>query len=159
MEAGDAAKNPTKHRTAPPSRSPTQKVTRTQMWLPQWLSGKEPAYQCKRCRFNPWVGKILWRRKWQHTPVFLPGKSYGQRSLAGYSQVKVTQLCLTLCDTMDCSLPGSSIHGIFQARVLEWVAISFSRGSSRPRDWTQVSRIVGRRFTSEPPGKSLILLQ
>ena len=48
---------------------------------------------------------------------------------------------------MDCSLPGSSVHGIFQARVLEWVAISFSRRSSWPRDWTQVSRIVGRRFT------------
>ena len=48
---------------------------------------------------------------------------------------------------MDCNLPGSSVHGIFQARVLEWVAISFSRGSSRPRDQTQVSHIAGRRFT------------
>ena len=48
---------------------------------------------------------------------------------------------------MDCSLPGSSVHGIFQARILEWVAISFSRRSSRPRDWTRVSHIVGRRFT------------
>ena len=51
---------------------------------------------------------------------------------------KVTQSCLTVCDPMDCSLPGSSIHGIFQARVLKWVAVSFSRGSSRSRDWTQV---------------------
>ena len=48
---------------------------------------------------------------------------------------------------MDCSLPGSYIHGIFQERVLEWVAISFSRGSSQPRDRTRVSCIVGRRFT------------
>ena len=48
---------------------------------------------------------------------------------------------------MDCSLPGSSVHGSFQARILEWVAISFSRRSSQPRDWTQVSRIAGRRFT------------
>ena len=47
---------------------------------------------------------------------------------------------------MDCSLPGSSVHGIFQARILEWAAISFSRGSSQPRDQTQVSRIVGRCF-------------
>ena len=47
----------------------------------------------------------------------------------------------------DYGLPGSSVHGIFQGRILEWVAISFSRGSSWPRDWTQVSRIVGRRFT------------
>ena len=60
---------------------------------------------------------------------------------------KVVQSCPTLCDPMDCSLLGSSIHGIFQARILEWVAVSFSRGSSRPRDWTRVSRIVGRRFT------------
>ena len=48
---------------------------------------------------------------------------------------------------MDCSLPGSSIHEIFQARILEWVAISFSRGSSQPRNWTWVSCIVGRQFT------------
>ena len=59
---------------------------------------------------------------------------------------EVAQLCPTLCDPLDCSLPHSSIHGIFQARVLEWVAISFSRGSSQPRDRTWVSRIVGRRF-------------
>ena len=60
---------------------------------------------------------------------------------------EVAQSCPTFCDHMDCSLPGSAIYGIFQARVLEWVAISFSRGSSQPRDWTQVSCIVGRRFT------------
>ena len=48
---------------------------------------------------------------------------------------------------MDCSPLGSSIHGIFQARALEWVAISFSRGSSWPRDWTQISHTAGRRFT------------
>ena len=58
-----------------------------------------------------------------------------------------SQSCPTLCDPVDCSLPGSSIHGILQARILEWVAISFSRGSSRPRDWTNVSHLVGRRFT------------
>ena len=54
---------------------------------------------------------------------------------------------LTLCDPMDCSLPGFSVHGIFQARVLEWVAISFSRRSAWPRDQTQVSRTAGRHFT------------
>ena len=63
------------------------------------------------------------------------------------SESKVTQLCPTLCDPMDCSLPRSSIHGIFQARVLECIAISFSGGSSQPRDWTQVSHFVGRCFT------------
>ena len=59
----------------------------------------------------------------------------------------VTQSCLTLCDPMDCSPVGSSVHGILQAKILEWVAISFSRESSQPRDWTQVSRIAGRLFT------------
>ena len=48
---------------------------------------------------------------------------------------------------MDCSLPGSSVHGIFQARILEWVAFPFSRRSSQLRDWTQVSCIEGRFFT------------
>ena len=64
------------------------------------------------------------------------------------SESEVAQSCSTLCDPMDCSLPGSSVHGIFQAIVLEWIAISFSRGSSRPRDPTQVSRIAGAFFTS-----------
>ena len=59
---------------------------------------------------------------------------------------EVAQSCPTLCHPMDCSPPGSSVHGILQARVLEWVAISFSRGSSQPRDWTQVSSIAGRCF-------------
>ena len=57
---------------------------------------------------------------------------------------KCTHSCPTLCHPMDYSLPGSSIHAIFQARVLEWVAIFFSRVSSRPRDWTQVSCIVSK---------------
>ena len=161
-----------------------------------------------RPRFDPWVGKILWRRKWQPTPVLLPGKSHGWRSLVGYSPwghkemdsteqfhftsvalrrskvlriivldtivsysdrdrqitaqihtcftkrgtksteilglpskseeyyfsivtyVLVAQSCLTLCDLMDCSPPGSSVHGILQARILGWVAIPFFRRSS-----------------------------
>ena len=52
--------------------------------LPWWLNSKESAYQCGKHRFSPWVGKILWRRKWQLTPIFLPGKSHRQRSLVGY---------------------------------------------------------------------------
>ena len=62
--------------------------------------------------------------------------------------LKVVQSCLTLCDPMDCSSPGSSFHGIFQVRILEWVAFPFSRGSSQPKGWTQVSCIAGRFFTS-----------
>ena len=57
--------------------------------------------------------------------------------------VKVTQLCPTLCDPTD-----YTVHGILQARILEWVAFRFSRGSPQPRDWTQVSHIAGRFFTS-----------
>ena len=60
---------------------------------------------------------------------------------------EVAQSCPTLCNPMDCSPPGSSVHGILQARIMEWVAISFSRGLSQPRDQTQVSCIAGRRFT------------
>ena len=60
--------------------------------------------------------------------------------------VLVTQSCPTLCDPMDCSLSGSSVHGILQAKILEWVAISFSRKSSQPRDRTWVSCIAGRFF-------------
>ena len=52
---------------------------------PSWHSGKESACQCKRLRFDSWVEEVLWRRKWQPTPVFLPEKSQEQRSLAGYS--------------------------------------------------------------------------
>ena len=63
------------------------------------------------------------------------------------SEVKVTQSCPALCDPMDYSLLGSSIHGILQTRILEWVAIPFSRGSSQPQDQTQVSCIAGRFFT------------
>ena len=63
------------------------------------------------------------------------------------SEHEVAQSCPTLCDPIDCSPPGSFLHGILQARILEWVAISFSRESSRPRDRTQVFCIVDRRFT------------
>ena len=62
-------------------------------------------------------------------------------------QSGAAQSCPTLCDPMDYNLPDSSVHGIFQARVLEWVAIPFSRGSSQPRARKWVSHIVGRLFT------------
>ena len=61
--------------------------------------------------------------------------------------VLVAQSCPALCSSMDCSPPVSSVHGILQARMLEWVAFPFSRWSSEPRDWTQVSHIAGRFFT------------
>ena len=64
-----------------------------------------------------------------------------------FDWVLVAQLWLTLCDPMDCSLPGSSVWGILQARILEWVAFSFSRTSSQPRDRTWVSSMASRFFT------------
>ena len=113
-----------------------------------------------------------WRREWQPTPVFMPGKAHGQRSPKGYNPwgrkrvghdlatkqqwsninwkmcvcvCVCAQSCLILCGPMDYSLPGSSGHGIFQARLLEWVAISFSRESSWPRDGTYISS-TGRQI-------------
>ena len=78
--------------------------------------------------------------------IKLQEDSQRQYEIMKVSESEVAQSCPTLCDPMDCSLPGSSVHGIFQARILEWAAISFSRGSSQPRDRTRVSHIVGRRF-------------
>ena len=72
-------------------------------------------------------------------------------------KLSVAQSCLTLCNPVDCRPPGSSVHGILQARIPKWVAIPFSRGSSRPRDQTWVSRIADR-LSSELPGKPVIVL-
>ena len=72
---------------------------------------------------------------------------------------KSLQSCLTRCDPMDCSPPGSSVQGILQASILEWIARPTSMGSSRPRDWTCGfcgSYIAGRLFTAEPRGKPLL---
>ena len=198
----------------------------TSLSPPGGTRGKEPSCQCrshKKCWFDSWMGKIPWRRAWQPPPIFLPGESQWteeagrlesiglqrvrhdwsnlvhmhtsvlldnchdeiywdpnsrtcecellwkfclcrchqfqmgswQRALTQYDLgpykkkkwSEVAHLCLTLYNPVDCSLPGSSIHGIFQTRLLEWVAISFSSGYSQSRDRTWVFRIVGRRFT------------
>ena len=90
------------------------------MSFPGGASGKESTCQCKRCkrhRFNPWVRKIPWRRKWQPTSVFLPGKFHGQRSLMGYSPsvqfTSVSQSCPTLCNPLNRSTPGLPVHRQF----------------------------------------------
>ena len=70
--------------------------------------------------------------------------------------VHVCSVGWILCDPMDCSPPGSPVHGISQARILEWVAISSSRGSSRARDQTCISCIAGGFFTTAAPGKPII---
>ena len=67
----------------------------------------------------------------------------------------LNQSCSTLCDPVDCSPPGSSVHGVFQARMLEWVVISSSRGSSPPMNQNHISCMVDRFFTTVPPGKPM----
>ena len=166
--------------------------------LPRCHSDEESTWQCGRHirgRFDPWVRKIPCWRKWHLTPVFLPGKPHGERSLVGdrksgckesdttehthtYTTLnvysgdqstvdgvmcgkvssfwKMTLLvmqiiwgmckresvkslsCVWLCDPMNCSPPGSSLHEILQVRILRWVSISSSRGSSQPRDQNPV---------------------
>ena len=92
----------------------------------QW--GRHPGDPGK-CWCCSWSLKAIWGQN----SYFLRG-------------VLAAQSCPTLCDPMDCSSPGSSVLGILQARILEWVAISFSRGSFWPRDWTWVSCITWRFF-------------
>ena len=88
--------------------------------------------------------RILW---FNFIVVNLQGKSF--------QSLELLLSCVQLfCDPMDCSPPGSSVHVISQARILEWVAISFSKGFSLPRDQTDISCIAGRFFTTEPPGKA-----
>ena len=86
----------------------------------------------------------------RQSSLLSPLKLFIDKELLSFMKVKseseFDQSYPTLCDPMDYSLPGSSLHGILQARVLEWIAISFSKGSSRPRDRTRVSRVPGRCF-------------
>ena len=87
-----------------------------------------------------------------HRPWDSPGKNIGVgcrfllQCIKVKSESEIAQSCLTLSDPLDCSLPGSSVHGIFQARVLEWVALSFSRRSCQRKNWTWVSCVscIGR---------------
>ena len=88
--------------------------------------------------------------------VFFPNpESIHLRSdnFKGYIACLVAQSCLTVCNTLDHGSLGYSVHGILQARIQDWLAIPFSRGSSQPRNQTWISCIAGRFFTSEPPGK------
>ena len=84
------------------------------------------------------------RPPWYYEDDSPESTGYWELGRQNESESEVAQPCPTLCDPMDCSLPGSSTHEIFEARLLEWVAISFSRGSSQPRDRTRVSRVAGR---------------
>ena len=128
----------------------------------------------RRPGFDPWVGKIPWSRERLPTPVFWTGEFHGLYSPWGrkesdtteklslslkYSSlvvVLVAQLCPTLCDPMDYGLPGSSGHGLLQARILEWVAMPPSRGSSQSRDRNHIPFLHWQASSLPlvPPGKS-----
>ena len=90
-------------------------------------------YCCKRKLFSKFI--LNWK-------IIAPQCSVGYVCVC----VLVAQSCPTLCDPLDCSLPGSSVHRIFQTNILEWIAIHFSTGSSLPRDQTQVSHTAGSFF-------------
>ena len=64
---------------------PTDQSDNKEVLYTWWLSSQQSTCQCRRLKFDPWTRKILWKKRWQRTPIFLPGKSHGQRSLAGYS--------------------------------------------------------------------------
>ena len=142
-------------------------------WLVSFRGREDPdAGKCVRlvlwytglgCRAT-WVVRldISWRRQAHCRVLEEPrGRGWVQEGwkVSGiYRCCSGAHLHPTLWDPMDCSPPGSSVHGILQARILEWVAISSSRGSSWPRDWTYVSCIESRFLTTEPPVRSYILL-
>ena len=137
-----------------PTSQSERKSTLTIHWKDRCWSSNTLATSCKE--LTHWKRNWCWER-------LKAGREGGHRGWDGCmasstqwtwvqanSEVKwseVAQSCPTLCDPMDSSLPDSAIHGIFQARILEWAAISFSRGSSQPRDQTRVSCIADRYFT------------
>ena len=107
-----------------------------------------PHQLCKDSTFLFWACELSVRRKGPEPPHAEAGRGQvTENSGRFWLKCLVAQLCLILCDLMDCSLPGSSAHGILQARILEWVVISFSRGSFQPKDQTRISYIAGRFFT------------
>ena len=108
--------------------------------IPEWVA-MPPSRGSSQPRDHTWVpcGSCIASR-------FFTAETSGKPLHKYESESEVAQSCPTLCDPVDCSLPGFSVHGILQARILEWFTISFSRGSSRPRDRTRVSRVGGRCF-------------
>ena len=142
-----------KQHARPPCPSPTPRACSNSCSSSQWC---HPTISCCHSLLPPSIFpsiKVLSRlvsvllvpskSVWigEETPLFPKPVDLGQRRL--WSEVKVTQSCLTLCDPMN-----YMVHGLLQAWILEWVAFSFSRGSSQPRDRTQVSCITGGFFTS-----------
>ena len=108
---------------------------------------------------SQWTSQI--KRRHTYTNIHICVYIYTHTSMGSYRPIicccSVAQLCLTLCDSMDCSLPGSSVRRIFQARILEWVVISFSRGLPNPGIEPESPALPGGFFTTEPPGQLIQL--
>ena len=109
------------------------------------------------CCLTQWISDLAAHTNWYDVSTLKDADNFSLRveawprkwvlcSITFEVEGEVAHSCPTLCDPVDCNLRVFSIHGILQARILEWIAVSFSRGSSRPRDLTRVSRIGGRRF-------------
>ena len=94
-----------------------------------------------------WAAVVSWAQNIEIIIWYITAMHQMTNRSCPHTSVLVAQSCLTLCDTLACSLPGSSVHGILQAIILELVAIPFSRGSSWSRDRTQVSCLAGIFFT------------
>ena len=125
-------------------------------WSKYWRVSISPS--------NEYSGLVSFRVGWfdllaVHRTLMSLLQHHNSKALVAPKQQVVVVLvyslksCLTLCDPVDCSPPGSSVHGISQSRILQWVATSFCRVSFRPRDWICISCIAGGFFTAEPPGK------
>ena len=153
---GDILINPTSEVSKTQSQASVRSGASPACWLSRSASSimpvSAPTRQCVYPKEGE-SGRIWWDDAWEN-PMCLARRYIEYISAVSVIQaakwlwlglkaavkcVLVTQSCPTLCDPMDCSPPGSSVHGIFQAGRLEWVALPFSRGSSWLRDWTQVS--------------------
>ena len=121
-----------------------QSLSCVQLFVTLWTIACQGPLSMEFSRQEYWSGLLFPSPKLYILPPFFLKHRVLPKSRYQFSSV--TQSSLTLCNPMNCSMPGSSVHGIFQTRILEWVAISSSRGSSQPRDRTQVSCTAGRFF-------------
>ena len=118
-----------------------------------------PGYKKKKKKKTPFVIQVIILAGWIRRRLGNLDCLRNQNTLVGICCL-VAKSCLIFCYPMDCGLPGSSVHGISQARVLEWVAISFSRGSSQTSDQNCDSHtLAGEFWTAKPPGKPLLVYE
>ena len=102
-------------------RLPSKPIPSRVLW---WLSGKEPACRCRRCGLDSWVRKIPWTRKWQSTPVFLPGEFHEQRSVGGYSPWGLKESDLT--DQLICSQSWTWLHSWSMTKGTRYMLFSLN---------------------------------